>query len=81
MHQSGGTNYTYPSKMGSAFLNWIMIQCTRSHVRTCESAITKHYNEVRKRRDENVAIVAAARKLMRAMYMMLKENQPFRLDG
>ena len=80
-HQSGETSYTYSNKKGSSYLNWIMIQCTRSHVRTCESAITRHYNEVRKRRDENVAIVAAARKLMRAMYIMLKEEQPFRLDG
>ncbi|MDG6996550.1 MAG: IS110 family transposase [Nitrososphaerota archaeon] len=82
-HQSRDTNYTtqHNKKMGSAMLSWIMIQCTRSHVRTCESAVTKHYNEVRKRRGEKVAIVAAARKLMRAMYVMLKENQTFRLDG
>lgn len=57
-----------------------MIQCIRSQVRNCESAITRHFNEVMKRRDENIAIVAAARKLMRAIYIMLKENQAFRLD-
>ena len=37
--------------------------------------------ELAKRRGEKVAIVAAARKLMRAMYIMLKEEKTFRLDG
>jgi hypothetical protein len=36
--------------------------------------------ELAKRRGEKVAIVAAARKLMRAMYIMLKQ-EAFRLDG
>jgi hypothetical protein len=36
---------------------------------------------VAKRRGEKIAIVAAARKLMRAMYIMLKEEKAFRLDG
>jgi hypothetical protein len=58
-----------------------MVQCTRTHVRSCDSAITGFYNEVTKRRGEKVAIVAAARKLMRAMYIMLKEEKAFRLDG
>ena len=35
----------------------------------------------RERRGEKIAIVAAARKLMRAVYIMLKEEQAFRLDG
>jgi transposase len=80
-HQSGETNYSHSDKKGSSFLNWIMIQCTRSDVRNCDSAITRHYNEVKKRRDENIAIVAAARKLMRAINIMLKEEQPLSLDG
>jgi len=37
--------------------------------------------EFARRRGEKVAIVAAARKLMRAMYIMLKEEKTFRLDG
>ena len=61
-------------------LNWIMIQCTRIHVRRCDSSITRFYQQVSKRRGEKIAIVAAARKLMRAVYTMLKEEQAFRLD-
>ena len=67
---------------GDSMLNWIMVQCTRIHVRWCsDSAITKFYEQVSARRGDKVAIVAAARKLMRAIYIMLKDEQTFRLDG
>ena len=75
VHQSGGTQYTF-SGAGNSMLNWIMIQCTRVHVRRCDSAITRFYQQVSRRRGEKVAIVAAARKLMKAMYVMLKEEKP-----
>jgi transposase len=81
MRQSAESSHTTQSKTRSALLNWIMIQCTRVHVRRCDSSITRFYTELAKRRGERVAIVAAARKLMRAMYFMLKEEQAFRLDG
>jgi transposase len=82
VHQSGETQYASMRRAGNSMLNWIMIQCTRIHVRRYDSsAITKFYQQVSKRRGEKVAIVAAARKLMRAIYIMLKEEQPFRLDG
>jgi hypothetical protein len=62
-------------------LNWIMVQCTRVHVRKYDSSITRFYQQVAPRRGEKIAIVAAARKLMRAIYIVLKEDKPFRLDG
>jgi transposase len=80
VHQSGESQYTYGGS-GNSMLSWIMVQCTRVHVRRCDSAITRFYRQVSARRGEKVAIVAAARKLMRAMYIMLKEEKPFRLDG
>ncbi len=80
VHQSGETQYTKRSQ-GDSMLNWIMIQCTRTHVRRYDTAVTKFYQQVASRRGEKVAIVAAARKLMRAIYIMLKEEQAFRLDG
>jgi len=81
VRQSGDTQHTTKG-MGDSMLNWMMVQCTRVHVRRCESsAITRFYQQVSKRRGEKIAIVAAARKLMRAVYIMLKEEQAFRLDG
>lgn len=81
VRQSADRGHATSSSTRSAMLSWIMIQCTRVHVRRCDSAITRFYTELAKRRGEKVAIVAAARKLMRAMYIMLKEEQAFRLDG
>jgi transposase len=82
VRQSGETQHNSSRAMGDSMLKWIMIQCTRIHVRRCESsAITRFYKQVSERRGEKVAIVAAARKLMRAIYIMLKEGQAFRLDG
>ena len=80
VHQSGDTKYTF-SDAGNSMLNWIMVQCTRVHVRKCDSVVARFYRQVSRRRGEKIAIVAAARKLMRTMYVMLKEEQAFRLDG
>ena len=80
VRQSGETQHASKG-FGNPMLSWIMVQCTRVHVRRCDSAITRFYQQVSKRRGEQVAIVAAARKLMRTVYVMLKEGQAFRLDG
>lgn len=75
VRQSGETQHMTRTT-GDSMLNWIMVQCTRIHVRRCESSvITRFYQQVSERRGEKVAIVAAARKLMRAIYIMLEEGQ------
>ncbi len=80
-HQSGDTQYQKTDRRGNHMLNWIMIQCTHIHVLNCESSITKHYNKIKETRGPKIAIVAAARKLTRAVYIMLREERAFRLDG
>lgn len=77
----GDTQYQKTDRRGNHMLNWIMIQCTYIHVLNCESSITKHYNKIKETRGPKIAIVAAARKLTRAVYMMLREERAFRLDG
>ena len=81
-YQSGSTSFSKTDKkQGSKMLNWIMVQCTHTHVRYCQSSITVHYNKIKNRKRNNkIAIIAAARKLMRVIYVMLKEDRPFRLD-
>jgi transposase len=79
--QSGETQYQKPDRKGNRMLNWIMIQCTHIHVLNCNSSITKHYNRIKETKGAKIAIVAAARKLTCAIYMMLKEERAFRLDG
>lgn len=63
-------------KQGSKMLNWIMVQCTHTHVRYCQSSITVHYNKIKNRKRNNkFAIIAAARKLMRVIYVMLNKGR------
>lgn len=81
-HQSGDTQYQRADMKGSDMLNWIMVQCTRVHVRHCaNSSITQHYNRIKAKKGDKIAVMAAARKMMRAIYVMLKEERSFRLDG
>ena len=81
IHQSGETQYSKADMKGSQMLNWIMVQCTHTHVRYCNSSITRHYNKIKSRKGTKIAIIAAARKMMRAIYVMLKEDRSFRPDG
>jgi transposase len=80
-HQSGETQYSKANMKGSQMLNWIMVQCTHTHVRYCNSSVTRHYNKIKSRKGTKIAIIAAARKMMRAIYVMLKEDRSFRPDG
>lgn len=81
VHQSGDNQFQKKDRTGNHMLNWMMIQCTHVHVLNCNSSISKHYNKIRETRGSKVAIVAAARKLMKAIYIMLREERAFRLDG
>ncbi|MHB1868050.1 MAG: transposase [Nitrososphaerales archaeon] len=80
-HQSGDTQYQKADRRGNHMLNWILIQCTHIHVLNCDSSVTKHYNRIKETRGNKIAIVAAARKLTKAIYIMLREERAFRLDG
>jgi transposase len=80
-HQSGETQYSKADMKGSQMLNWIMVQCTHTHVRYCNSSVTRHYNKIKFRKRTKIAIIAAARKMIRVIYVMLKEDRSFRPDG
>jgi len=48
--QSGETQYSKADMKGSQMLNWIMVQCTHTHVRCCNSSVTRHYNKIKFRK-------------------------------
>lgn len=63
-------------KESNAWLRWILIQCAHIHVRSY-SWITQHYHKIAKKKGKQKAVVAAARKMLKAMYCMLKEKEEF----
>ncbi len=69
-------------KRGSQILSWMTVQCMFVHIKNCpNSAITIHYNKIAERRNKSKVKIAAARKMMKIIHVMLKENTSFRHDG
>lgn len=80
VHSSGGVTYMGKiTKTGSKYLRWALIECVHTHVR-CEkdSNITKFYNRIAARKGNSKAGVAAASKMLRVIYWMLKEKREYR---
>ncbi len=79
IHSSGGVTYHGRiTKTGSSHLRWMLTESARVHIRTQkDSALTKFYREVAKRRGGSKATVAAASKLLRIVYWVLKEKRPY----
>jgi transposase len=76
MHQSGTSFYNGRiTKEGSKRLRWILIQCSHSSIRA-NSKINDFYSKIAKRRGDNKAVVAVARKLVKIIYAVLSSKTP-----
>lgn len=84
VHQTGEHRYHgHITKQGSKHLRWILTEAVRIHLvwtrrRDSETSISRFYHRLRKRKPENVAAVAASRKLLQVIYHMLKKKDEFR---
>jgi transposase len=78
-HSSGGVTYHGSmTRTGSKYLRWILVECIHAHVRLeKESSLTKFYKDLAKRRGSSKASVAAASKLLRIIYWILKEKRSY----
>jgi len=67
------------TKRGSNILRWVIVESIHTHVRYAndDSDITKFYRRLAKKRGTSKATVAAASKLLRVIYWMLKEKREF----
>lgn len=76
VHQSGESCYRGRiTKQGSKNLRWILVEALRVHTRCCpDSRITKFYHRLKKKKPENVAATAAAKKMLQTIYWMLKRR-------
>lgn len=79
--QSGDSESRGPiSKEGPAILRWILVQCANNVVTHNNEYFTDYYNRLRKRKTEQVAKVATARKVLVSMYYMLTREEEFDPD-
>jgi len=66
------------TRRGSNMLRWVLVETVHTHARYANnSVITKFYKRLVKKRGTSKAVVAAASKLLRIIYWMLKYNMTF----
>ena len=78
IRQSANKCYHGPiTKHGNSNARWMMIQAAQ-HVRNHPGPIGNFYRKLARKKGHNIAVVAAARKLVTYAYHMLKNNEPYR---
>ncbi|MEW6592910.1 MAG: IS110 family transposase [Candidatus Hadarchaeota archaeon] len=80
LHQSGATvRLGRITKQGSAMLRWVLVECSWMHIRNARDTQLKlFFHRISKRKGRAIAITATARKLLVAVYWMLKRREEFR---
>ena len=77
VYQSGETElHGSISKRGPGALRWALVQSARVAVR-CEEYFGNFYTRLKRKKNDQIAIVATARKMLVSMFYMLKRNDPF----
>jgi transposase len=71
-HRSRG----WISRCGSPRLRWVMVEAAHTALR-CSPAAKRYFDRLRKRKHAHVARVALARKLLAAVFAMLRDGECF----
>ena len=78
IHQSGSREWKGHISQGNRFMRYLLIECVQIHVAVApDSPVTRAYNRIRKRRGGKIARIAAARRLLRMIYYMLKKQMNY----
>lgn len=77
-HSSGGvTRHGRITRDGSRWLRWAMVEAAMTHLKY-DSSITRAYHGIAERRGRQVAVAAAARRLLLCCWSVLKHRRPYR---
>jgi transposase len=78
-HSSGGSTYHGSiTKTGSKYLRWVMLECVHAHIRNEKNSnIAQFYHRISKKKGNSKAAVAAASKLLKVVYWILKERRMY----
>jgi transposase len=80
VHQSANTQYNGPlSKNRCKNIQWILIENVIHFIRALPHIANKH-QRIKRRKGYNTAKVASARDMLKAVYVVLKEQRPFFID-
>lgn len=79
--QSGSKETRGHIQGGRPLLRWILVQCAWNHVNNSESFLTEFFERLKRNKHKKVAIIATARKLLKAIYWMLELEEEFHPGG
>jgi len=75
--RSGGTTHHGGiTKEGSGWLRWALTQAVYAHLRH-ETNLTRFYRRLAAKKPSQVAVMATARKMLKVIYWMLRNGEPF----
>jgi transposase len=79
IHQSGQTLRSGPiTKQGSKWVRWILVQCVWSCFKNKNNKLAKFHAKLCRRKKKQVATIATAAKMLEIIYVMLRDNKPYR---
>lgn len=82
VRDSGGKeHHGKMTKKGDGMMRCILERVTLIHMKNCDSSVTEYYNRKKKEIGNKKALVASSRKLLKIMYVMLKEQRSFALHS
>ncbi len=79
--QSGSKETHGHIQGGRPLLRWVLVQSAWNHINNSDSFLTKFFERLSENKHSKVAIVATARKLLKAIYWMLKLGEEFHPEG
>jgi transposase len=76
---SGGLTYHGSiTKTGSKYLRWIMLECVHAHIRNEKNSnVAQFYHRISRKNGNSKAAVAAASKLVKIVYWIMKERRVY----
>ena len=77
VRRSGGSTYHGGiTREGSKWLRWALTQAVHTHIHS-ETNLTRFYRRLAETKPGQVAVMATARKMLKVVYWMLRNDEPF----
>ena len=79
IYQSGDREFRGHVVKGNKYLKTLLVECVRIHIMHCpDSWITRSYRRIAQNAGKKKAVIAAAKRLLRTIYLMLMEDRRYR---
>ena len=72
----GSTHHGGLTREGSKWIRWALTQAVHVHIRY-DTNLSRFYKRLAAKKPSQVAVMAAARKMLKVIYWMLRNNEPY----